>query len=183
MELALMMVSSLAFHFPTMKCHYSSPKLVGWIVFAFALFALCGWLITLPQLKAQIVGWFGTAASSALLVKFPIRFFRREPVLIFDESGVHDLRGSPRLFPWEDIAAYWVSNLKSTQFLCFDLLDREPYLASLSASRRMSVKMNISLGYGMFNFNFAGISPGLAQVWEHLLANRPDLAFASAPAR
>jgi hypothetical protein len=166
-----------------MKCHYSAPKLAGWIVFAVALFALCGWLIKLPHPKAQIVGWFGTAASSALLVKFPSRFFRREPVLIFDKLGVHDLRGSPRLIPWEDIAAYWTSEVKWTQFLCFDLLDRQRYLASLSAWQRMSVKMNLSLGHGILQFNFAGISPGLAQVWEYLLAHRPDIAFDSAPAK
>src|SRR5689334_5342144 len=88
--------------------------------------------ITVPTLRTQIVGWAGLLVFGGALPVLVIYLFRRRPVVIVDETGIHDMRpivGWGTL-QWADILSVHTRSLMLNRFLCVEVREGERHLSS-----------------------------------------------------
>ncbi len=161
-----------------MKCHISIPKTLGLLLLCVLLLTASFFCTTLPRPKAQIFGWIGVVFCGLGFVVFAARLFQRGAAVVLDEAGILDVRSSFGLIPWAEITSLRTATVHSTRFLCVEVRDPGKYLARLPVHKRMLAGASPSLGLPPITFGFAGLSPGIEEVWAYVRRMHPELVAA-----
>jgi hypothetical protein len=129
---------------------------------------------TIPNLKAQIAGWVGLVFFGLCFIAILAQLFRSGPSVILDELGIHDLRSSFGTIQWADIVSLRIGSVRSQRFLCVEVRDASTYLSRLPIHKRLLAQANPSMGFPPITIGFAGLSPGLDEIWSHVQQNHPE---------
>ena len=89
---------------------------------------------------------------------------------MINADGIDDRRLKVGLIPWEDIRALSIGSVRSAKFLCIDVVDREKYLSRFPRWKRHLASANEALGFPPLTISFAGLTPGLKDVWAYVEA-------------
>ncbi|MBX7158583.1 MAG: hypothetical protein K1X66_09390 [Verrucomicrobiae bacterium] len=158
-----------------MRCHTSISKILGLACLGILMLGVSWFCTTLPNLKAQIVGWTGSVFFGLCFIAILAQLFRSGPSVIVDEIGIHDLRSSTfGIIQWSDIVSLWIGSVSSARFLCVEVLDPSIYLLRLPSHKRLLAKTNPSLGFPLITISFSGLSPGLGEVWGYIQSSHPE---------
>ena len=139
-----------------MECHTSKVKVLGLLGLTCLMVGVSYFCTTLPDAMARVVGWIGTVFFGLGFIAFPI----------------HDRRLKIGVIPWEDVRSLSIGSVHSTKFLCIEVVDREKYLSRFSRWKRHLASASEGLGFPALTINFAGLRPGLKDVWAYLEARR-----------
>jgi hypothetical protein len=129
---------------------------------------------TIPALKAIIVGWIGLVFFGLCTIGWGVQLFRGGPTIVINEFGIQCLRVSTGPIPWSEVRLMWLGSVHSAKFLCIELQNPAAYLANLPSWKRRAARLNESLGFPPFTISFAGLAPGLNEVWDYLKVHHPE---------
>jgi len=157
-----------------MRCHTSIAKTLGLVGVGILMLAASWFCTTLPQAEARIAGWIGLAFFGLCFIAIVAQLFRGGASVILDDAGIHDLRSSFGTIPWADILSLRIGSVESQRFLCVYVRDPGIYLARLPSHKRLIAQANPALGFPPVTIGFAGLSPGLDEVWNYVQTNYPE---------
>jgi hypothetical protein len=121
-----------------------------------------------PNLFAKAFGWLGAACFAAATVGISLHLFRRDPIVVIDETGVLDTRMGIGHISWQDIVGISVEWVWFVRFVAISLRDEDKYLARAPKWRRLGLQSNRPLGYSPFRINLVGLSPGCNAVYRYM---------------
>ena len=124
----------------------------------------------------QAVGWVGVAFFALCLALILRQLLRRGPTVVIDDFGVFDRRLGVGLIPWQDISAVSVAQIRSQRFISLWLRNQEEYLSRVPSWRASLGRMNERMGFSPFSMGFAGLTPGLDEVYAHIRTKVPERA-------
>ncbi len=153
-----------------MECYVSRTKLVGLLALTCVMVGASYFCTTMADITARVAGWCGVGFFSLGFVAFPVTFFRSGPQVVIGAEGIEDRRSKLGLMRWEDIRALSVGSVESTRFLCVDLFEPEKYLSRLPRWKRRLAAANEAMGFTPVTIGFAGLTPGIDEVWDYLQA-------------
>ena len=159
-----------------MRCYTSVPKTLGLAVLGVLMMAMSYLLTQSSDLFHKAIGWLGVAFFGAALLAILFQLFRRRPTVIIDDSGVMDTRLGVGYIAWEDIASISVADIHRQRFISLWLRDEAKFLSRTSRSKRLLRRANRALGFSPFSLSFAGLSPGLNEVYDVLRSRLPERA-------
>ena len=151
-----------------MRCYPSRWKLMGLLGLTSLMVGMSYGCTRTPGLVPSLVGWSGVAFFGLGFVAFPIMLGRKGPVVVIDEAGIEDRRWKFGVIPWADVRSLSILTIQSTKLLGIDLVEPEKYLARLPRWQRSLASANAWLGFPAFAISFAGLSPGIKEVWAAL---------------
>lgn len=154
-----------------MECYASRVKLFGLLGLTCVMVGVSYLCATLPDVDLfhRAMGWIGVAFFGLGFIAFPVMFFRTSPVVVINEDGIEDRRGKLGVIRWEDIRSLSIGSVSSTKFLCVEVADPEKYWSRLPRWHRSLAPVNEALlGSRALTIGFAGLSPGLDEVWVYL---------------
>ena len=151
-----------------MECRTSKAKLLGLFGLTCIMVGASYFCTTLPDPLPRVFGWIGVAFFGLGFVAFPVMFFRTGPQVVVDDQGIEDRRMKIGVIPWQDIRSLSIGSVNSAKFLCVDLVDPEKYLSRLPPWKRRLAAANEALGFSALSISFAGLSPGLNEVWAYV---------------
>ena len=157
-----------------MQCCTSISKMSGLMCTVVLMLGLSWFCTTIPGLKAQIAGWFGLVFFGFGFLLIAAQLFRTDPLVVLDESGIHDVRSSCGEIPWSDVESLWIGEVKSQRFLCVEVWESETYLSRMPSHKRLLAEANHSLGFPPVTISWSGLSPGLDEVWSYVQTNHPE---------
>jgi hypothetical protein len=153
-----------------MECHTSKVRVLGLLGLPCLMVGVSYFCTTLPDATARVIGWIGTAFFGLGFIALPVMFFRSGPQIMIGADGIHDRRLKIGVIAWEDIRSLSIGSVHSTKFLCIDVVDREKYVSRFPRWKRHLASANEALGFPPLTINFAGLRPGLKDVWTYLEA-------------
>lgn len=123
---------------------------------------------TLPDLSLRLAGWIGIAFFGLGFVVIPAVFFQKGPQVTIDETGIEDRRLRVGIIRWDDVSALSIDSVYSSRLLCIRINNPQEYLSRMPVWKRTLTRVSKSMGYSEFTISFAGLSPGLDDVWSFL---------------
>jgi hypothetical protein len=155
------------------ECYTSRRKLLGLILLTAVMVAVSYFCTTQRLIEGRVFGWIGVVFFGLGFVVFPIMAFRQGPQVIIDEEGILDRRMKKiGVIPWKDIRSLSLGEVNSAAFLCVNLVDREKYVSRFPRWYGPLFAMNQAMGFPGLTISFAGLRPGLKEVWEYLQVTR-----------
>ena len=151
-----------------MECYPSKLKLLGPLALTCAMVAMCYFVARMPGVFERVVGWVGVAFFGLGFIAFPIMFFRTGAQVIINDEGIEDRRMKVGVIRWEDIVSLHIASIESTKFLCIEVDDPQKYLDRLPRWTRPLTAATKAMNLPPLAIGFAGLSPGLKEVWAHV---------------
>ena len=157
-----------------MECMPSRPKLFGILLAAVALLGTCYMCVFLHRGPlATVVGWFGLVFFGLCFAKIVADIVRPGPRVVVNNIGIEDRRLGIGVVPWPEITAIELRWMGSAKSLCVEVVDSDRYVARMPLRARLAVRANALLGYPPITMTFAGLSPGINEVWEYIRRHHP----------
>lgn len=157
-----------------MECLTSIIRTAGLLFLGLALLGVA-WICTnLPGLKAQAAGWIGIAFFGLCLLALVYQLFRSGPAVILGREGIEVARPPFGLIVWDDIDSIFILKAGAARLLCIEVRETEPYLARLTSWQRVIQRANRGFGFPAITVNFAGLTPGLDEVWQYIKERFPE---------
>lgn len=153
----------------------SKPKTLGLLLLAILMIGCCVFVATMPDPKKRVVGVLGALFFGVALVVIVKQLFKKDPLLVFDEVGIHSYSLQYGTIPWDEIKSISLHSVKGTKFMAVDVENAEPYLARLPAYRASMARMNVAIGTPPITLSLQGMTPGFYEAMAYLRANHPDL--------
>jgi hypothetical protein len=150
------------------ECYASRMKLAGLFGLTCVMVGMSYFCSRMPGLVPRLVGWFGVVFFGLGFIVVPWMLCSKGPLLVIDDHGIEDRRWKIGVIPWEDVHSLSVITIQSTKLLGIELVDPEKYLARLPRWQRSLAAINSAVGYPPFAISFAGLSPGIKEVWATL---------------
>ena len=157
-----------------MQCAISRVRLLGFLALAVLMFGACYICAFLHGgLIPTVAGWFGFVFIGCVAVKSIVVMLRPGIRVIVDDDGIEDRRLRIGVVPWEEITAIELCWTGPAKYLCVEVLDPDKYLARMPLHVRLATRANALLGYPPITMTFAGLSPGISEVWEYIQTHHP----------
>jgi hypothetical protein len=150
-----------------MECFTSISKSTGLLFVGLAMVLLSWFCTTIPRPVAQIAGWAGVVFFGLCLPEGARQMFRTGPAVVLNENGIQDFRRSLSI-NWRDVESLWIGCYRSQRFLCVEVNDETVHLAQMPVHQRLMAKANQSFGFPAITIAFAGVTPGLDEVWAYI---------------
>ena len=167
-----------------MECSTSRAKLGGLLAAALLLLGACYVCVFLHRgLVATIASWFGFLFFGLVLIKIVWDLLRPGPRVIINENGIEDRRLGIGLVTWNEITAIELRWMGRAKFLCVEVRNPDRYVSAMPLHIRLFVWANGLLGYPPITITFAGLSPGIQEVWEYINTHHPPPAPAATEVR
>lgn len=157
-----------------MECAPSRPRLLGLLAAAAALLGACYVCVFLHRGPiATTAGWFGFVFFGLVFIKIAVDMLRPGARVIVNDEGIEDRRLKIGVVLWEEITAIELRWMGSAKFLCVEVLDPGKYVARMPLHVWLATRANALLDYPPITITFAGLSPGINQVWEYIKTHHP----------
>ena len=146
----------------------SRAKTIAVWFLCMAMIAMCAYCVTLPSMKAKVIGPIGVLFFGLCLISATIQLFRSGPAIVFDEIGIEDRRCSMGVIPWVEISSIKKVTIEKTSFIGICVVEPERYLNRLPMHQRALIKVAESMGAPMISLSFVGLSPSLDIAWKYI---------------
>jgi len=127
---------------------------------------------TQAEMEPRVFGWAGVGLFGLALVVIPLRMFRKGAQLIINDEGIDDRRLKLGMIPWADISDVSIGAVRSTKFLCVQLVDKNKYFSRLPKWKVALMSANEALGFPGLTLNFSGLTPGVREAWAYIEARK-----------
>lgn len=151
-----------------MECYASPRKLFGPFLAACLMVGGSYYCASLPGIDARVVGWFGVAFFGLCFVGDLSMALRPGPKVVIGDAGIEDRRHKLGVISWGDIDSLSIHTVQSTSFLGIEVFDPEKFLARMTPWQPALVGPNRALGFPTLAIGFAGLSPGIDEVWRYI---------------
>lgn len=157
-----------------MECFVSRWKVLSYIIAGIGLTGGSLRCIWIPGAGPKIIGVMGVVYFGPILGRAILWFWSRGPQITIDQFGITDARDGIGRIVWSDVKEMHVGLVQGRKHLFIKVADENKYLGRLSAWRRVLVRLDAKLGFPGVSISFAGLSPGIDQVWLHLRQSWPE---------